>query len=82
VTGLWPAHPGGQDRADIGGFPAPERDRALQRRQEDVSAVRGSQGERATNPGTWTEPAQAPVLPSMKQIAAERWMVPTTDSRI
>ena len=27
---------------------------------------------RATNPGTWTEPAQAPVLPSMKQVAAMR----------
>ncbi len=27
---------------------------------------------RATNPGTWTEPAQAPVLPSMKQVAAIR----------
>ena len=26
----------------------------------------------ATNPGTWTEPAQAPVLPSMKQVAALR----------
>ncbi len=39
---------------------------------ESHTSKEGQPLKRATNPGTWTEPAQAPVLPSMKQVAAER----------
>jgi hypothetical protein len=39
---------------------------------ESHTTQRGQPRMRATNPGTWTEPAQAPVLASMKQVAAVR----------